>query len=254
MASRSPAGTRASRTTDGVGSRSLTPLLSASRRATLHPWQKMDIPNGVDLNLFQPGNRRLARRSLGLPEDAFICLSIGANGAKPNPYKDFSTVARATKLVLEQNQSSNLLFIRIGGDPKQSAEPRIKHSGYIEDEKLLAAYYQAADIFVHGAKVESFSLVILEAMACGIPTIASDVGGIPELVKEDETGFLVPPGDSVTMSQRISLLITNAELQNSLGKNALSAARNLGIENQAKRYVQWFQELLQGQTPLTGLP
>jgi glycosyltransferase involved in cell wall biosynthesis len=89
-------------------------LMDLVEGSILRPWQKKVIPNGVDLNLFRPGERRLARRSLGLPPDACICLSIGADGAKPNLYKDFPTVAQATKLVLEQNQSSGFLFFRIG--------------------------------------------------------------------------------------------------------------------------------------------
>jgi glycosyltransferase involved in cell wall biosynthesis len=90
-------------------------------------------------------------------------------------------------------------------------------------------------------------------MACGLPTIASDVGGIPELIKEGETGFLVPPGDSVIMSERLSLLINNAELRNSMGKNAFSVARNLSIENQANGYLQWFHELRHDHPIATGL-
>jgi glycosyltransferase involved in cell wall biosynthesis len=236
---------QSSRVSVATPSRWLMDLVEGS---ILRHWQRKVIPNGVDLNLFRPGDRRLARKTLGLPLDAFICLSIGADGASPNSYKDFPTVAQAAKFVLKQHQSTDLLFIYIGGNTGESAEPRIKHGGYIKDENLLATYYQAANVLVHGAKVESSPLVILEAMASGLPTIASDVGGIPELIKEGETGFLVPPGDSATMSERISILINHAELGNSLGKNAFSVARRLSIENQAKSYLQWFHELRHDQS------
>jgi glycosyltransferase involved in cell wall biosynthesis len=229
-------------------------LLDLVEGSLLHPWQKKVIPNGVDLNLFRLGDRRLARQNLGLPLDAFICLSIGAGGARQNSYKDFPAVARATKRVLAQHQSTDLLFIFIGGNSEESAEPRIKHAGYIEDEHLLATYYQAANVLVHGAKVETSPLVILEAMACGIPTIASNVGGISELIKEGETGFLVPSGDSAILAERLAILMNNVELGNSLGKNASSVARNFSIDNQAKRYLQWFHELCHDQSLSTELP
>ena len=218
-------------------------LMDLVAGSMMNPWQKKVIPNGVDLNFFKPGNRRLARQSLGLPLDAFICLAISAEGAKPNSYKDFPTVAQAIKLVLGKNRSANFLFICLGGKAGEQTEPLIKHVGYIEDENHLATFYQAANVLVHGAKVESFSLVTLEAMACGLPTIASDVGGIPELIKEGETGFLVPPGDSVLMAERISNLIHQPEIVSTIGMNAYLSAKKFTIGRQASSYLQWFDEL-----------
>ena len=228
-------------------------LLDLAEGSMLRPWQKKVIPNSVDLNLYRPGKRRLARQSLGLPQDACICLSINTDHANPNSYKDFPTVARAINLVLGENPSVDLLFLHMGGKAEASGKPQVRHIGHIEGEDTLAAYYQAANVFVHGTKVESFSLVILEAMACGLPVIASEVGGIPELVSEGETGFLIPSGDSGMMSERLALLINNPGLGNSLGEKAALVAKRFSAENQAKSYLQWFHTLCQDQPLSKGL-
>ena len=80
----------------------------------------------------------------------------------------------------------------------------------IINNKQAEAYYQAADIYIHAAKADTFPNVVLEALACGLPVVATAVGGIPEQIDHERTGFLVPPGDAAGMAEARACNFSNA--------------------------------------------
>jgi len=125
----------------------------------------------------------------------------------------------------------------------------------------VALYYQAADIYLHVAKIESFGNTILEARACGIPVVATAVGGIPEQVKglrlkvgntqygshsaEEASGILVPEGDSGALAVAMGVLLKDESLRNRLGKNASEDARmRFDLKLQAETFLSWYEEIL----------
>jgi len=107
-------------------------------------------------------------------------------------------------------------------------------------------YYQAADIYVHPARAETFPTTVLEALACGTPVVASRVGGIPEQVVEGKTGFLVSVGDAREMAGRILGLLADGDLRQEIGRLAAEdAARRFGLERMVKGYLDAYQEILE---------
>jgi len=100
----------------------------------------------------------------------------------------------------------------------------------------LPEYYRKIDIFVVPSLIESFGVVAVEASACGIPIVASDVGGLPEIVSNDKTGFLVPPKNPEAIACKLELLINKPDLRTKMG----IAARQLVL----KKY-DWQQNALQ---------
>ncbi|MBI4854786.1 MAG: glycosyltransferase family 4 protein [Acidobacteria bacterium] len=105
---------------------------------------------------------------------------------------------------------------------------KVKFLGHV---KNLASLYKALDIIVIPSENEAFSIVCLEAMVSACPVIASDVGGLAELVKEGKTGLLFPVNDSRTLSEKLFLLLSNQELREGLVKNAqLFTIENFAIE------------------------
>jgi len=220
-------------------------LMAYVEQSILQPWQKRVIPYGLDLRMYKPGDRRQARAVLNLPQNAFICMFIAPSGSSSNhPYKDFVTIDRAVWQVVEQIPSAELLLVCVGENSRGTLDPRFHYTGYLADPQRVLLYYQAADVLLHAANMDNFPCVVLEALDCGTPVVATAVGGIPEQVVEGETGFLVPRGDSALMAQRVCELINRPDLcrQMSLAARAY-AQRTFDMDRQAGTYLQWFEEL-----------
>jgi glycosyltransferase involved in cell wall biosynthesis len=127
----------------------------------------------------------------------------------------------------------------------------------------VAAFYQAADVYVHAARVgaENHSLAVLEALACGVPVVATAVGGIPEQVNsltspfsEGEspsdaggaTGILTPPGDPKALADAVGLLIDDDTLLRAMSSNAAQdARRRFDLQTQVNAYLDWYGEIVE---------
>lgn len=101
-----------------------------------------------------------------------------------------------------------------------SIEKNVEFTSYVQD-KDLPKYYAGADVFVLPSvtEAEGFGMVLIEAMACGTPVIGSDVGGIPYVIQDSKNGFLVKPGDSDNLSNKILKILTDNKLADSFRKN-----------------------------------
>jgi glycosyltransferase involved in cell wall biosynthesis len=219
------------------------------------------IPNGVDLSVFHPADRRSISAVLNLPQDANIVL-FTANQAQTNIWKDYKTL-RAAITRMAPNTQRRVLFLCLGGEAKteQVGNVELRSVSYQKDPKIVAQYYQAADIYAHASRIDTFPCSVLEALACGTPVVASAVGGIPEQIKSwqglnfyslgsnrhgsnQATGVLVPPGDVEAMADSIRRLLSDDPLRLQMSKNASKDARErFNIEQQAGRYLEWYEEL-----------
>lgn len=208
--------------------------------------QSKVIPNGIDLSIFKPADRAKARHQLGIDMDAKVIL-FAANGIKRNPFKDYATIYAGLKQLSKVN-TSKVIVIALGEEGKSEAIGNI-HISYmppISDRHQVASYYQAADVYVHASHADTFPTSILEAMACGIPVVATAVDGIPEQVDDGVTGILVAPGDSQAMANGIEHILKSPELIAHMSQAAASKAKTLySIELQTQRYLAWFEEILQ---------
>ena len=116
----------------------------------------------------------------------------------------------------------------------------------------MASYYQAEDVYVHGAKAEAWGLTITEAMACGLPVVASDVGGIPDQVAEGQTGFLVPVGDADAMAGTSARLLENNVRREEIGRRACSRTHaDFGISKMVGNYCNFYSTIILGGTAST---
>jgi len=205
------------------------------------------IPNGVDTTIFHPGDQAKARQALGLPKDMPILLFV-ANGIKNNPFKDYQTLSKAAALLGERAKSP-IHLVALGDERKEGAREQLGQVTIhcvprVSYPHIVAQYYQAADLYLHAAKAETFPNTILEAMACGLPVIASNVGGIPEQVVDGATGFLVPPGNPDLIVSAVQHLFDNPNTAQAFSRAATERVNQLFTQEQmVSRYVDWYREI-----------
>jgi glycosyltransferase involved in cell wall biosynthesis len=222
------------------------------------------IPNGVDLTVFRPAPKREVRARLQMPCDAKVIL-FAANGIRQNVWKDYQTLRAAVGLASAGMRGTDLRFIALGeaAPPEQLDGALIEFVPYQAPPEAVARYYQAADIYVHAARADTFPTTILEALACGTPVVATEVGGIPEQIRPLEgmscrtagergygvsqaTGVLVAQGDARAMAVSLEELLRNQALRCHLGQNARrDAEQRFDLERQVDAYLEWYQELME---------
>jgi glycosyltransferase involved in cell wall biosynthesis len=114
--------------------------------------------------------------------------------------------------VLESLKGSNqheLVFIclGVGGPEEVLGNGRIIYAGKEKDVQRMVLYYRASDVYLHAASAEAFGKMITEANACGVPVVATNIGGIPEQIIDGETGYLIPPGSINQMTAAVQKII-----------------------------------------------
>lgn len=205
---------------------------AATDTVILHP--------GVDTEIFQPANERK-------PGPA-VLLSVGRLVER----KGFDTVIRALPGIIQEFPGTTYVCAGDGPDRLRLAElaretgvaANVRFTGEITEEEK-AGLYRSADIFVmpnrvteHDGSVEGFGIVLLEAAACGIPSIAGDSGGTADAVEHGETGFLVPPSNVEEFSGRISALLSSHELRRRMGRAGRArVVRDFQAGQIAERYL-----------------
>lgn len=205
------------------------------------------IPNGIDTSIFHPVDQAKARQALGLPSNVPILLFV-ANGIKNNPFKDYETLNKAAAL-LGESAKSPMHLVALGDERKEGAtehfgQVTIHYIPRVSNPHIVAQYYQAADLYLHAAKADTFPNTILEAMACGLPVIASNVGGIPEQVVDGVTGFLVPPGNPDLVVSAVQYLLDNPSIAQEFSRAAVVRVNELFTQEQmVEQYVQWYREI-----------
>jgi len=168
------------------------------------------IPNGIELDCFDVLPKEEIRTKLGIKEDEKILIFVGTLRS----IKGVKYLIQAMKSIIQQDPKIKLMLVG-DGEEKQSLkalskelniEKNIKFVGEVP-HKNISEYLAAADIFVLPSLSEGFSIVVLEAMASGLPIVATNVKGVPEIVKNGVNGFLVEPmcPESITKS-KLSLL------------------------------------------------
>jgi glycosyltransferase involved in cell wall biosynthesis len=221
------------------------------------------IPNGVDLSVFTPANQADARRRLDLPLEPFIVL-FTANQARRSPFKDWATVSEAAERAASLVAGRRVLCLALGdeGPSRQFANGELRFVPYRSEMGDVAAFYQAADLYLHAAKADNLPTTILEALATGLPVVATAIGGIPEEVRslagaagawpgaavgpDAATGVLVGAADAQGMGSAAASLLGDDALRRRLGRNAVAdAAARFDIDRQVDATLAWYREIIE---------
>jgi glycosyltransferase involved in cell wall biosynthesis len=210
------------------------------------------VLNGVDLNQFRPDSRARAavRRELGIAANAWVIGTVGRQEREKDPELLVRAVgplldAQTQAVLVGSGQLSGQLAQLVGA----SALPGSIHLlGSRRDvPQLLAAF----DLFVLSSRTEGLPLVLLEAMATGLPVVSTAVGGIPAVVQQDRTGLLVSPSDEGALRAAIAALKQDPDRAKRMGEQGrLLAGQSYSFDAMARRYMQLYA--VTAKSPLSG--
>jgi len=216
------------------------------------------ISPGVDTERFHPIPVAYAKDHIGLCPERRTILFVG----RIEPLKGIDSLLQAIALIVERQPGlrEGLCVPIVGGDPDRVREDdemmRLQELrealgiGDIitflgaKDQDTLQYYYAAAEMVVMPSDYESFGMVALEAMACGTPVIASDVGGLAFLVKDGRTGYRVPARDSRSLADRITRLLTDEALRRRIGERAACWAESYAWPRIANQIEALYEEFV----------
>lgn len=208
------------------------------------------IYNGVRLSSYAPGiaDGMVVRQELGLSPRDFVLMQV----ARLDPLKDHVTAIHVLERVLHQRHDAKLVLVGEGPElntlqelvRRRSLEPYVRFLGLRKDVGRLLA---AADTCLLTSISEGIPLTLIEAMAAGLPVVATNVGGVPEVVEDGRTGFLVPHGDQSGLADRLLRLADSPALRQEMGRLGRERALLTFSEEQMHAaYQDLYEEMLIG--------
>lgn len=202
------------------------------------------VPSGIDASAFDaPVDRTALRARLGIAPRTILVLNVAALA----PHKSQTTLLRAAALLRERAPDLRLWIagegpLRAALEAEHAAlglGERVRFLGFREDVPDLL---RAADLFCISSCLEGLGTSILDAMAAGLPVVATRVGGIPEAVTDGETGLLVPPGDPEGLAQAIGALAVDGGRRAAMGEQARARVREFSADRTAERTRAVYEE------------
>jgi D-inositol-3-phosphate glycosyltransferase len=223
------------------------------------------VPPGVDTSHFYPIPKDEARAYVGIPAEDKNILFVG----RVEPLKGIELLLRAITMMTGYQivNRKALSVMIIGGDPNVGRGEMTAEMTRLQDlrneygigdvvtflgkrgQVTLPYYYSAADVVVMPSQYESFGMVALEAMACGTPVVASEVGGLAFLVRESETGFLIRGDDPDELCDRLISLITNETLRETMGRRASDLAQEYSWQIVGGKVLEVYESVLAARVP-----
>lgn len=212
------------------------------------------VPPGVDHAIFGPGDQAQARRAVGLPAGAPVILFAG----RIQPLKGLTVAVEALALLRQEPGLADAILVVLGGPSGPHGQEEMHRMWGLVDahglngsvrvlppqrHEMLSTFYRAVDACVVPSHSESFGLVALEAAACGVPVVASAVGGLTTLVDDGSTGFLVEGRDPSEYARPLEAILVDRALARRLGLAAASRADAYTWRSAAQRLWSWGERL-----------
>ncbi len=203
------------------------------------------IPNGTDKIFYKKINNNNFKKKYNIKEKNLV-LFFG----RLNPTKGPEKLALAAIEIT--NQRKDVAFVWVGPDEGKLEEvlqlikpyKNMKYIPAITDKQKVAEMYQAADVYVLPSYREGLPLTLFEAMAAGLPIVASPVNGIPFEMKDKENGFFVNYGEIKNLKQKILKIIDDKQLAKKFSQNNIKKSMNYHWDNIYKRYMEEYEKLL----------
>ena len=209
--------------------------------------RKLTIFEGIDTDVFHPVDqttKQAIRAELGIPQNRVVILVTGQTLA------GFVDGFAPQGLNAAQELERNKVILLLVGRPSEAAAKMIDHPSiaipFRSTPKEMARCFQAADINLSVSRVEAFGCIPAEAQACGIPVVASDSGGLTDVVKTDLGGISVPYHSRTALVQALSRLVEDQALRQELGQKGRDyVVNNFGLSRIVSNYLDLYRRLAQ---------
>lgn len=225
------------------------------RSTGIDPSRIVRIANAVDLRRFHPvtTDRKIAlKRQLRFPASRQHVIYVG----RLSRAKGLPLLLECWPAVLKSHPGACLLLVGSGNasfdDCEAQLQDFVRMSGlgndvfFLGEHENVNEYLQAADVFVFPSEYEGFSLVLVEAMACGLPVVVSTVGGAPDIIQNGTNGFLFPPKEGASLIATLCLALESQDRWTEIGTRAHRTAKDFDFEVIVSRYMEQCRTLAYG--------
>jgi len=170
-----------------------------------------NIPNVIDARFFKSIDKKIARDIINLNTEEYV-LAFGAVSIS-SPYKGWTELQKALKTLSEDRTFKRITILIFGSGYNKEIEDGIPFKtvfmGFLKDEYSTSLVYNAADIFVTPSLADNLPTTILESLSCGTPVVGFDIGGIPDMIRHKENGYLAKYKDSGDIANGIRYCLNN---------------------------------------------
>ena len=214
------------------------------------------LSNGIDLSHFTkgPASEEIYKK-YAIPKNVPIVLYVG----RIDPEKSLDILVNSFKKLIKEAPKAHLVMVG-DGTAREKLEKMVKRKklgsqthfiGRVVGDDL-SQIYRTGTVFVITSKTETQSIVLMEAMASGLPAIAVNAGAVTELVKDGENGFIFEPNDTAGIASGINTIISNKELREKMSKNALKMIAKHDINYTLSRFEKIYNNVLRSRSKQLG--
>lgn len=204
------------------------------------------VHSGIDLSKFKYKNTGILRKEFSIPDTTTIIANVAAIA----PHKDYYTFVDTAAILL--TKQANLHFFIIGADGGEKAaihayiEKKGLHSSIllIGFRKDIPKILPEVDVFLFTSKEEGLGTSVLDALACGVPVVATNAGGIPEMISHQKNGLLAPVGDSLQLAEHVETVLTQKEMATNFMKNGEIVVQSFDKVQTAKKTYHIYKTIV----------
>jgi len=223
-------------------------LADMARSSSLFKDQRIEvIPNGIDTDKYKPLEKRAAREAYGLPQDRHLVL-FSAFNVTTDKRKGNQFLVPALKEMAQAGWGEKTELVVIGASAPENPPDlgmKVHYMGHFHDEISQVLLYSAADVTVAPSMQENLSNTVMESLSCGTPVVAFNIGGMPDMVDHQGSGFLARPFESDDLAAGIVWVLENNARHNMLAQHARqTVVERYALKTVADRYLALYQDIL----------
>lgn len=224
-------------------------LADMARSSSLFKGQRIEvIPNGIDTGRYKPLDKRAARDAYGLPQDKHLVL-FSAFGATTDKRKGSQFLVPALKKMALAGWKERIELVVIGASAPENPPDlgmKVHYMGNLHDEISQVLLYSAADVTVAPSTQENLSNTVMESLSCGTPVVAFNIGGMPDMIDHQSSGYLARAFDPDDLAAGVMWVLENKARHQMLSQLARkTVVERYALKTVAHQYLALYQDILE---------